>query len=61
MCHLYLYVEGQTEQTFADTVLKPHLAQFEVYLMGPCWPSSAGKKGKYRGVGSPATTPFDEG
>ena len=34
MTHLYLYVEGQTEQTFADTVLRPHLLKFDVYLMG---------------------------
>lgn len=32
MRHLYLYVEGQTELTFADVVLKPHLAPFQVYL-----------------------------
>ena len=29
MRQLYLYVEGQTERTFADEVLKPHLAQLE--------------------------------
>lgn len=26
MARLYLFAEGQTEQTFADTVLRPHLA-----------------------------------
>jgi hypothetical protein len=52
MCHLYLYVEGQTEQTFAADVLKPHLAQHGVYLMGEVLVQSARKKGKiYRGGG----------
>ena len=32
MARLYLFAEGQTEQTFADTVLKPHLANFGVYM-----------------------------
>jgi hypothetical protein len=50
MRHLYLYVEGQTEQTFADVVLRPHLAQFEVYLMGAVLVTSGRKKQQtYRG------------
>ena len=32
MARLYLFAEGKTEQTFADVVLKPHLAAFGVYL-----------------------------
>lgn len=32
MARLYLFAEGQTEQTFADTILKPHLAGFNVFL-----------------------------
>jgi len=32
---LHLFAEGQTEQTFADTVLKQHLAPFGVYLNKP--------------------------
>ncbi|QEH32532.1 hypothetical protein OJF2_10090 [Aquisphaera giovannonii] len=32
MARLYLFAEGQTEQTFADTILVPHLAHFGVYL-----------------------------
>ena len=32
MVRLYLFAEGQTEQTFADTVLKSHLANFGVYM-----------------------------
>ena len=35
MVRLYLFAEGQTEQTFADTVLKPHLANFQVYMHKP--------------------------
>lgn len=46
MTHLYLYVEGQTEQTFADTVLRPHLLKFDVYLMG----SVLAQVGRSRGV-----------
>ena len=29
-----MFVEGITEQVFADTVLKPHLANHGVYLHG---------------------------
>ena len=31
MVRLYLFAEGLTEQTFANTVLKQHLANFGVY------------------------------
>lgn len=34
MARLYLFAEGQTEQTFASTVLRPHLACHGVYLQG---------------------------
>ena len=34
MARLYLFAEGRTEQTFADTVLRPYLAVHEVYLHG---------------------------
>lgn len=52
MARLYLFAEGQTEQTFADTVLKPHLAQFGVYMNRPRLISHARKKGKiHRGGG----------
>ncbi len=34
MVRLYLFAEGQTEQTFADEVLAPHLAGYQVYLQG---------------------------
>lgn len=52
MVRLYLFAEGQTEQTFADTVLKDHLANFGVYLHGPVLIAMARKKGKiHRGGG----------
>lgn len=35
MARLYLFAEGRAEQTFADTVLKPHLAEHGVYMHKP--------------------------
>ena len=37
MARLHFFVEGQTEQTFADTLLKRHLANFGVYMQSRCW------------------------
>jgi hypothetical protein len=52
MARLYLFAEGPTEQTFADTVLKPHLANMGVYLHSPVLIAHAKKKGKvHRGGG----------
>ncbi len=52
MARLYLFAEGQTEQTFADTVLKPHLANFGGYLHRPVLVATSRKRGKvYRGGG----------
>ena len=52
MPRLYLFTEGQTELTFADMVLKPHLANFGVYLHSPVQIAHARKKGKvHRGGG----------
>lgn len=52
MARLYLFAEGQTEQTFADTSLKPHLAQYEVFMHNPILIAHARKKGKvHRGGG----------
>lgn len=52
MVRLYLLAEGQTELTFADTVLKPHLADLGVYLHKPVLIAHAKKKGKvHRGGG----------
>ncbi len=52
MARLYLFAEGQTEQTFADTVLKPHLANLGVYMRKPTLIAHARRKGKvHRGGG----------
>jgi hypothetical protein len=52
MARLYLFAEGQTEQTFADTVLKPHLANHDVYMHNPVLIAHARKKGTgHRGGG----------
>jgi hypothetical protein len=52
MARLYLFAEGTTELTFADTVLKPHLADMQVYLQPPVLVAHAKKKGKiHRGGG----------
>ncbi|HWM89859.1 MAG TPA: DUF4276 family protein [Thermoanaerobaculia bacterium] len=49
---LYLFAEGQTELTFADTVLKPHLAGVGVFLHPPVLIAHARKKGRvHRGGG----------
>lgn len=52
MARLYLFAEGQTEQTFADRVLKPHLAQKNVFMNKPTLIAHARKKGRvHRGGG----------
>jgi hypothetical protein len=52
MARLYLFAEGQTEQTFADILLRPHLATFGVYLHGVILIAKARKKGVvHRGGG----------
>ncbi len=52
MVRIYLFVEGQTEQTFADTLLKPHLGRYEVYMNKPRLIAHARKKGQvHRGGG----------
>jgi hypothetical protein len=52
MVRLYLFAEGQTEQTFADTLLKPHLANFDVFMDRVMLVAHARKKGKvHRGGG----------
>lgn len=47
MVRLHLFVEGPTEQTFADKVLKPHLAHFGVSMHNPALIAHAYKKGKF--------------
>ena len=52
MARLHFFVEGQTEQTFADTVLKPYLAHFGVYMQKPVLVAHARKKRRiHRGGG----------
>ena len=52
MPRLHMFVEGTTEQVFADTVLKPHLANHGVYLHSPVLVAHAKKKGRiHRGGG----------
>ena len=46
MARLYLFAEGSTEQTFADIVLKPHLAGHNVFVHNPMLIAHARKKGK---------------
>jgi len=52
MARLYLFAEGTTELTFADTVLKAHLAKLGVYLHPAVLIAHAKKKGRiHRGGG----------
>jgi hypothetical protein len=52
MARLYIFVEGRTEQTFADTVLRPHLENTGVYVQGLILIAHAKKKGRvHRGGG----------
>jgi Domain of unknown function (DUF4276) len=52
MARLYLFAEGQTEQTFADTLIKPQLAQHGVFMHNPILIAHAKKKGQvHRGGG----------
>lgn len=52
MARLYLFAEGQTEQTFADNLLKPHLAQYNVFMNKPVLIAHAKRKGRmHRGGG----------
>jgi hypothetical protein len=52
MSRIYLFAEGQTEQTFADALLKPHLANLAVYLHPPVLIAHARKRHRaHRGGG----------
>ena len=52
MARLYVFAEGRTEQTFADTLLKPHLAEHGVYMNKPVLIAHAHKKHRtHRGGG----------
>lgn len=58
MPRLYLFAEGQTELTFADRVLKPHLAGLGVYLHPPVLIAHARKKGRVHRGGGRRYTPM---
>lgn len=52
MARLYLFAEGQTEQTFADISIKPQLAQYGMFMHNPILIAHAKKKGQvHRGGG----------
>jgi len=52
MVRLYLFAEGQTEQTFAHNLIMPHLAQYQVYMNKSILIAHAKKKGfVHRGGG----------
>lgn len=52
MARLYLFVEGPTEQTFSDTVLRPHLALHGVYMQPAVQIAHARRRGViHRGGG----------
>lgn len=52
MARLYVFAEGPTEQTFADTLLKPHLAEHGVYMNKPVLIAHAHKRQRtHRGGG----------
>ncbi len=46
---LNFIVEGQTEETFVNTVLGPHLAEFSVWTSARCVETSRRRGTKYRG------------
>src|SRR5438132_5923010 len=58
MARVYLFAEGQTEQTFAGTVLKPHLANFGIYLHNPVLIAHCRKKHKTHRGGGRKYTPI---
>jgi len=52
MTRLYIFAEGQTEQTYGDIVLKRHLAALGIYLQGPILIAHARRRGRtHRGGG----------
>ena len=52
MARLYVFAEGPTEQTFASTVLSPHLAEHGVYMRNPVLVAHAHKRQRtHRGGG----------
>lgn len=60
MVRLYLFAEGPTEQTFADNVVKPHLANLGVYLHRPVLIAHARRRGKVHRGGGQAYQPMKD-
>jgi Domain of unknown function (DUF4276) len=60
MARLYLFAEGQTEQTFADTLIKPQLAQHDVFMHNPILIAHAKKKGLVHRGGGRKYVPMKE-
>jgi hypothetical protein len=58
MARLYLFAEGQTEQTFAGTVLKPYLANLGLYMQNPVLVAHCRKKHKTHRGGGRKYTPI---
>jgi hypothetical protein len=58
MPRLYLFAEGQTEQTFSDSVLRHHLASCSVYLHRSVLIAHARKKGRVHRGGSRKYAPI---
>jgi hypothetical protein len=55
MIRLYLYVEGRTEQQYAETVLRDHLARFEVVVAGAILAATGRRHGCAPGSLHPAS------
>jgi hypothetical protein len=45
MIRLYMYVEGQTEQQYAETVLRAHLARHDVFVAGAILAATKRRRG----------------
>jgi Domain of unknown function (DUF4276) len=58
MARLYLFAEGRTEQTFAGNLLKPHLANYGVFMHNPVLIAHARRKGKIHRGGGRKYTPM---
>lgn len=58
MARLYLFVEGRTEQAFADTVLSPHLANYGVYMHPAVEVAHARRQGRVHRGGGRAYLPM---
>ena len=58
MARLYLFAEGQTEQTFANVLIKPHLAPYQVFMHNPVLIAHAQKRGRTHRGGGRKYTPM---